>query len=306
MDDNLPLHLKYRPTSFEDFVGNEAVVESLSEVISRDNRPRAYLFVGPSGCGKTTLARIIKNELGCSDSDFREYNSANTRGIDTIREMANSCMYSPMAGEFKIYLLDEVHKITGDGQHALLKLLEDTPKHVIFILCTTDPDKLINTIRTRCSTYQVKSLQRAKLTILLKKICEKESVETSIKVLNEIVRIAEGCPRKALVYLDQVINIDDEELALQTLIENVTGDVDVREICQMLLKGKNWKQVSTLLKKLEQSPEDTRRQILGYFSAVLLNSQANDRAADLISLFSESFFASDKAGLTLACYLACK
>lgn len=305
MSDKLPLHLEYRPQRFEDFVGNEAVVETLSEVISRDSRPRVYLFVGPSGCGKTTLARIIKNELGCSDRDWREFNSANTRGIDTIREIANSCMYSPMTGKYKIYLLDEVHKITGDGQHALLKLLEDTPKHVIFILCTTDPDKLISPLCNRCSTYQVKSLQRAKLTILLKKVCEKEKAEISIKVLNEVVRIAEGSPRRALVYLDQVINIDDEELALQTLVENVTGDVDVREICQLLLKGGEWKQVSALLKKLDQSPEDTRRQALGYFNAVLLNSQTNNRAADLISLFSESFIYSGKAGLSLACYLAC-
>jgi len=201
-DEQQPLHIKYRPQTFDELIGNETTIESLKSILQREKGEiRSFLFTGPSGCGKTTIARIMANELKCSDRDLQEYNSSNTRGIDTIREIANNCRYSPLNGKVKIYLLDEIHKATNDAQNALLKLLEDTPNHVRFILCTTDPEKLLKTIKTRCSTFVVSSLQRAKIMKLLKWVCEEEKCDISQKVIQKIAECADGSPRQSLVLL---------------------------------------------------------------------------------------------------------
>ena len=211
-DKSLPLHLKYRPQSFEEFVGAESVVESLMTVLGRENgEVRTFLFVGSSGCGKTTSARIVKSSLNCSDMDFFEYNSANTRGIDTIREITENSKYAPMKGKVKIYLIDECHKMTNDAQNALLKLLEDTPKHVRLILCTTDPEKLIKTIKTRCMIFMFPLLKRSQILKLLKSVCKEEDVDVSDSLLNLITDYSDGCPRQALVMLDQVIDMDEKD-----------------------------------------------------------------------------------------------
>ena len=147
---NGPLHIKYRPQTWDEIKGNEAVVEGLESQFSsksKKNRPHVFLFYGPSGCGKTTLARIVKDELECSEANFNELNVANTRGIDTIREVIQFSHYSTFDGSPRIFLFDEAHKLTNDAQNALLKVLEDTPPKVYFILCTTDPKKIIKTIR---------------------------------------------------------------------------------------------------------------------------------------------------------------
>jgi DNA polymerase III gamma/tau subunit len=301
-DTSLPLHLKYRPQTFDEVIGNESAVESLRTILSRQSgEVRTFLFIGSSGCGKTTLARIIKNELGCSDRDFVEYNSANVRGIDTIREIAESCRYSPMSGLLKIYLLDEAQKLTGDAQNALLKLLEDTPKHVRFILCTTDPDKLIKTIKTRCSTFQVSLLRRNQTLKLLKWICKEEKVEMSDKVLLKVADYSEGSPRQAVVMLDQVIDIEDEEQAMQTLLDSSVSETTVLDLCQKLLTKSKWKDVSDILKNIEDDPEKVRLAILGYMSKVLLSS-GNSKARDIMRFFEEPFYNGGKSLLIGACF----
>jgi len=303
------LYKKYRPQSLNEFYGNENTVASLKSYLkSKDKFPTAVLFHGPSGCGKTTLARILKTELGCSDMDFTELNTANTRGIDTIREIVQYASFTTFSGGVKIYLFDEVHKLTNDAQNALLKILEDTPPRVYFVLCTTEPSKLIKTFLNRCTLFQVNPLSSIMVLALLEKVCRSESKEVSKDVLREISRACEGSPRQALVILDQVIDLEPK-LALQVVQEVVIGEAKVIDICRLLAKPKSsgkWNDMVELYRNLEGSePEQIRVAITNYLTTVLLNN-GEERTANIMQFFSDPFINTQKGGLVLALWKACK
>lgn len=305
----MPFHLDYRPKTFDEVIGNDHVKDSLMTILERKDKPHTYLFTGPSGTGKTTIGRIFKDMLGCSETDFAEFNSANTRGIDTIREVMQNCHYSPLDGKVKVYLFDEVHQWLAPVQNAILKFLEDTPPHVYVILCTTDPDRLISAVHTRCTAYMMKLLNNKQMRQVIQRVLDGEKVTDMPKsVIDEIIRVADGCPRQALVILDQVIDILDEDRALAAVTAiGGGGGAEMIDLCRGVFRGEDWKTFKDKLKYMEENtePEKIRYAILGYLNSVVLAS-GDERASALIDIFSENTFYSGKAGITRMCHLACK
>jgi DNA polymerase-3 subunit gamma/tau len=302
----LELYRKHRPQKLSDLKGQDEAVKMLQDLGRRGAIPHCLLLSGPSGCGKTTIARILKEKLGCSDRDFTELNIADVRGIDTIREIRSRIHASPIGGRCRIWLLDEAARATVDAQNSLLKMLEDTPAWVYFILATTEPQKLLATIKTRATEVKVKLLSDKVMSELLSGIAGKEGFKLSGDVKEQIAAVAGGSPRKALVLLNQIIGLTDEESQMAVVVAGESS-AQMIELARALVKpGVRWSEVAKLLKAIEEEPEAVRRMVLGYCSSIVLGGGAlAAKAYDLILCFEKNFFDSGKAGLTAACYEAC-
>lgn len=297
----MELYKKYRPDSFSKIIGNEQVISSLENLIKQNKVPHAILFTGPSGTGKTTIARILKKELSCDDYDFIEINGASSRGIDDIREISKTVHACPMGGKSKIFLIDEAHQLTSEAQTALLKTLEDPPKHAYFILCTTEERKLKNTIHTRCTTYKMSALDQKQLQKLITMVCVAEKVKITEEVSELVIDVCEGSARKCLVILEQIIAIPDVKGQLESIskIDQKKASID---LCRALLNQKStWKDISAILKVIDEEPETVRRIVLGYMNSVALSS-GMPRAINVITEFQYNYYDSGKAGLTLSCF----
>ena len=309
----MSLHITYRPDSFDTFFGNESVIKSLKSVLERDKPPSTFLFTGPGGTGKTTLARILQHELGCSDSDFREMNASDERGIDSVRGLRDDMKFTPLNGDKKIILLDEAHMLTLPSQEALLKLLEEPPEYVHIVICTTNPEKLKPTFKRRCHQYELQPLRDTKMHELIKFVLKSEKALKGFPkpVADKVVELADGSCGQALKLLDMVIDMSSKEEALETLSKVTVSDKspEVIEICRILCDEKmndktRWKRLSDAIKKFQTDGESARRPILGYLEKVLLSS-GNERVAYMIDCFKDNYFDTGRAGLTLSCFMAC-
>lgn len=298
------LYKRFRPKTLERVVGNAETVQSLQSMLIKNTVPHCILLSGPSGTGKTSIARILRKELGCSDIDFAEMNCSSFRGIDTIRDIQKVMDLSPIGGDCRVWLLDEFHQMSKDGQNAALKMLEDTPSHVYFLLCTTDPQKLLPTIRTRCCHMPVSLLSTKELTTLVQRVIKKEAIEVSDSIIEDLVSIAAGSARSALVMLDKIRNLPEEKQleAMQTRADDNSQAID---LCRALIKKAPWPTVAKILKGLTTEPESVRWAVLGYARSVLLGARdaaSGARAFCILRAFENHFFDSKDAGLAASCY----
>ncbi len=300
--ENGVLYLKYRPSSFDDMLGNQEVVEILRKQLSqKQSMPKSILLHGPTGCGKTTLARIIATELGAQGSDIREIDSADFRGIDTVREIRKQSAYKPLEGPYRIWILDECHKMTSDAQTALLKALEDTPSHVFYILCTTEPQKLLPTIRGRCAQYQVRTLTEKEMKRLLRRVVTAENETLDKEVYEQIIQDSMGHPRNALQILSQVLAVDGSK-RLKVAKKAAETQSKTIELCRALVRKEPWYIVAGILNGLKgEDPESIRRAVLGYCQAILLGKNPDLSVAEIMQEFIEPFYNSGFPGLTFAC-----
>lgn len=224
---HITLYRKYRPKDFSEIAGESDIVKTLKNSLDNDRISHAYLFSGPRGVGKTTSARLIAKGVNClkngissspcnecencreidngSFIDLIEIDAASNRGIDEIRELKDKINYQPSKGRKKIYIIDEVHMLTKEAFNALLKTLEEPPEHVIFILATTEPDKILPTIISRCQRYDFKSLTYTEVKDKLSEICRGENVEIDEGSLGLIYESSGGSMRDAISILERVI-----------------------------------------------------------------------------------------------------
>jgi DNA polymerase III gamma/tau subunit len=303
----MPLHTDYRPAKLDEFLGNTGTVEALGAMLERADHTRLFLFTGQAGCGKTTLAHIVANTVGAHPSDIQVINSSNNRGIDTARDIIVGAHYKAWYGDVKVYILDEVHRATKDFQNAMLKIFEEPPKHVYFLLCTTDPDQLLPTIRSRAAKFNVIPLSKKRIVSMLQALCTRNKWQVPDEVLQVIAQETDGVPRDALIALDMVRGVKDpegfDEKKLRRLIKSTQIEQQsVLILCRRLLNPKSkWALITKILKGLEGEPEQIRHAVLGYMSSVLL-SEDNPQAAFVIENFSQPFHYTGKAGLIAACY----
>lgn len=233
------LYREWRPKNFEDVVGQEHITTTLKNEIIHDRIAHAYLFCGTRGTGKTSTAKVMAKALNCLDLrdgepcnecemcrkindglaiDVTELDAASNNGIDKIRDIIDDTKYPPQEAKFKVYIMDEVHMLSVGAVNAFLKTLEEPPKNVIFILATTDPQKLPITILSRCQRFDFKRINQKEICARLRKITDSQNVECEQKSLELISRICDGAMRDALSILDQAIAMGDNEIKYEDLI----------------------------------------------------------------------------------------
>ena len=265
----LALYRKYRPSNFSEVAGQKYVVEILKNAIKTQNISHAYLFSGPRGTGKTSIAKIFSKAVNCldpidgesckkcknckyldeNDVDIIEIDAASNNGVDEIREIRNNVKLLPTVGKYKIYIIDEVHMLSIGAFNALLKTLEEPPQHVIFILATTEIQKIPLTIISRCQKFDFKKISEVDIENKLKEIVEKEKKKIPNDVLLLISKLSDGGLRDAINLLDQVINMSSKSITVDD-IYNLNGDISDNELEQMfdLIISAN---ISDLLKKVD-------------------------------------------------------
>lgn len=297
----MSLYKKHRPQQLSQIIGNEETISALQNIIEDPDRPHSYLLSGPTGCGKTTIARILASEIGIQGGDFVELDTADFRGIDTVRKIRETAILHPLEGDARLFLLDECHKMTNDAQNALLKILEDTPDHVYFVLCTTDPDKLLKTVRGRCSIFELRPLNDKQMLTLLRRVVKEEEESLTKQVYEQIIEDTQGLPRNALQVLDTVLRTEEDQ-RMEAAKKGAQTQNESIELCRLLIDGAGWKRVSAVVKGLRnEDPESVRRHVLGYASSVALNGKDPARMGLILESFSEPYYNTNFSGLVLSC-----
>jgi DNA polymerase-3 subunit gamma/tau len=234
-----------------------------------------------------------------------ELNIADSRKIDDARAILENLRYAPMHGSGKVIILNECHKANNEFQNAMLEKLEEPPPNVYFLLCTTNPEKLLATIKTRATRLAVARLDYNQIEKIVDRVLHLEKIDLNSKVKRTMISAAEGTPRVALLMLNSLVNLDSTSEQIQFINDfNPVEDPRVKELCQALLNGEG--RAVRIAGEIDLDPEDVRRMILGYMSKVILNPKAAEGATAMAALIIDNFFEPlwnvGKPGLVFSCY----
>ena len=264
------LYRTYRPSTFEEVAGQEHIVRTLKNALATGKLAHAYLFAGPRGTGKTTMAKLLAKALNCDEGighqcnecknckaiiegthpDVLELDAASNNGVDEIRELIDKVKYGTILGRYKVYIIDEVHMLSTGAFNALLKTLEEPPEHVIFILATTEPHKILPTILSRCQRYDFTKLSDKDIKDRIKAVLEKEGVTYNEEAVDIIISLADGGMRDALSILDQVLAYSGNKLDVQDILDIFALESKEEKIA--LLNAIIQKDVSNVLQRINR------------------------------------------------------
>ena len=275
------LYRKYRPQTFDEVVGQEAVVRTLRNAITAGSVRQAYLFAGPRGTGKTSMARILAKSLNCTHGptatpdgtchacvaiaagtslDVIEMDAASQRGIDDIREIRDRVVLQPVEGKHKVYILDEAHQLTDAAWNALLKLIEEPPPHLVFVFCTTDLSKVLPTVRSRCQTFVFQRPRLQDILTVLTRVAEGEQIDAPQQALALVARSSRGSFRDATSTLDQLASATEGTITVQSVLQ-LLGTVEEEALFMLcdLIVDRDTAGALTFVEELSEQGHDLGR-----------------------------------------------
>lgn len=323
------LYRKYRPTDFNSVVGQDSIIKTLKNSIINHNFSHAYMFFGPRGTGKTTVSKIFARNINCLSPkdgiacqectscknsfskdcvDIIEIDAASNNGVDEIRDLKNKISLVPSDLKYKVYIIDEVHMLSIGAFNALLKTLEEPPAHAIFILATTDPQKVPETIISRCQCFSFKRISETNLINRLKFICEEEKIDIDDEVIKSISLLADGGLRDALGSLDKLVSYCEGKITLKEFeeINGIVSNKDISNLFNYIFKG----EVKELLNDLNKFNDNGKNliqimvQLLNYSRDIIVDYYLKDLKVDysldsiqiLVNLLNEKIFEMKKSG----------